>query len=292
MLLYFTLSVSWWLTVPLAILGGGLMVRVFIIFHDCCHGSFFKGRRTNDILGFITGVLTFTSYHHWKWEHSAHHATSGDLDRRGIGDIWTLTVDEFLSSSAWRRFSYRLARHPLVLFIVGPVYLFLIQHRIPLKDAKPHARRGIWLTNLGVLAQAVLLISIFGLWPWLILQLTMIVVAGSAGVWLFYVQHQFEDAYWEHSDEWDYTDAALKGGSYYKLPRILQWFSGNIGFHHIHHLSPRIPNYHLESCHHSDSLFSQVKTLTIGESLKSLPLRLWDEESKRLISFKQLPRQH
>ena len=287
-LLYFAISVSWWLVIPLSVLAGGLLVRVFIIFHDCGHGSFFKSRRANDVWGFVTGLLSFTPYHHWKWEHSVHHATTGHLERRGVGDIWTMTVEEYLKASRWKRFSYRLARNPFVLFVVAPLFLFLIHHRFPLARAKGRARTSVWITNLVVLAMAVGLSSLFGFLPWLIIQLIVLAVAGSVGVWLFYVQHQFEDAYWEQGEEWNHFDAAMKGSSFYRLPKVLQWFSGNIGYHHIHHLSSRIPNYHLERCHDSNAMFEEAPVLTFWASLKTLGYRLWDEKAKKLIGFGQL----
>ena len=274
--------------VPLAILAGGILIRVFIIFHDCGHGSFFKSRRANNFWGFITGMLTFTPFHHWRWEHSIHHATTGDLDRRGVGDVWTLTVKEYLDSSRWRRFSYRLVRNPVILFVIAPLFLFLVRERFPVAAANKREKRSVWMMNLALLCTAAVLISIFGFMPWLIIQVIAMAVAGSGGVWLFYVQHQFEDAYWERSEAWDYTTAAMQGSSFYKLPKILQWFSGNIGFHHIHHLSARIPNYNLERCHHSDPMFRDVKPLTLFASLKSITFRLWDEQNKRLISFRHL----
>jgi acyl-lipid omega-6 desaturase (Delta-12 desaturase) len=287
-LMYLSLAVSWWLTLLLAILAGGFLIRVFIIFHDCGHGSFFKSRMANDVLGFVTGVLTFTPYYHWRWEHALHHATTGHLDRRGVGDVWTLTVEEYLESSRWKRFSYRLARNPFILFIVAPLFLFLILQRFPAPNAKPREKASVWIMNIAVTVLAAALITVFGFLPWLLIQLTAMAVAGSAGVWLFYVQHQFEDAYWERGEDWDFTAAAMKGSSFYKLPRVLQWFSGNIGFHHIHHLSPRIPNYNLERCHRSDPMFAEVKPMTLLGSLKSINFRLWDEDARKLIGFGHL----
>jgi acyl-lipid omega-6 desaturase (Delta-12 desaturase) len=284
-LLYLSLSMSWWLTVPLAVLAGGLVVRIFIIFHDCGHGSYFKSRTANDVLGFITGMLTFTPYFHWRWEHSIHHASSGHLDKRGTGDIWTLTVQEYLESSRWKRFAYRLARNPFVLFVIGPLYLFLVAHRIPTKGANKRERLSVYWMNLAVLAMVGLMSIPFGLGTYLLIQLMITAVAGAAGVWLFYVQHQFEGVYWDRAEEWDYTRAALEGSSFYKLPKILQWFSGNIGFHHIHHLSARIPNYNLEKCHNASPLFQQVKPITLLPSLKSLTFRLWDEQRRKLVGF-------
>ena len=285
-LMYLSRAVSWWITAPLAILAGAFLVRVFIIFHDCGHGSFFESRRANDFWGFLCGVLTFTPYYHWRWEHSLHHATSGDLDRRGEGDVWTMTVQEYLESSHWKRFAYRLARNPIVLFVLAPLYMFLIRHRFAKAKASPRERYSVYWMNLAILTIAAVLTVIFGPKAYLLIQLTTLVVAGAAGFWLFYVQHQFEGGYWERRDEWDYAAAALQGSSFYKLPRVLQWFSGNIGFHHIHHLSPRIPNYNLESCHNADPLFQQVKPVTLFSSFKSLAFRLWDEQRRKLVGFR------
>ena len=289
-LLYLSLSISWWLTLPLAVLAGGLLVRVFIIFHDCGHGSFFASRFANDFWGCITGLLSFTPYYHWRGEHAIHHGANGDLDRRGIGDVWTMTVQEYLEASRWKRFSYRLARNPIVLFVIAPLALFLVLQRYPRAGAKPRERWCVWWMNAAVLLMGAGMAMLFGLVPYLVIQLVVMMVAGSAGVWLFYLQHQFEDAYWERGQGWDYTDAALRGSSFFKLPKTLQWFSGNIGFHHVHHLSPRIPNYNLERCHDSDPMFHEVKAMTLWGSLRSLGLRLWDESSKKLIGWRQLRR--
>ncbi|MCC6409499.1 MAG: fatty acid desaturase [Planctomycetes bacterium] len=287
-LLYFSLSVSWWLTIPLAVLAGGLMVRIFIIFHDCGHGSFFESRLANDVWGWISGVLTFTPYYHWRWEHAIHHASAGNLDKRGVGDVWTLTVQEYLEASRWKRFSYRLARNPVVLFLIAPLVLFLLMQRVPSRTASRRERLSVWWLNAAIVAVAIGMSALFGFVPYLLIQLTAMAVAGSAGVWLFYVQHQFEDAYWERGDDWAYTAAALKGSSFYKLPRVLQWFSGNIGFHHIHHLSPRIPNYNLERCHRSDPLFHDVNSVTFFSSFRLATLRLWDESAKKLVGYRRL----
>ncbi|MFT5469263.1 MAG: omega-6 fatty acid desaturase (delta-12 desaturase) [Verrucomicrobiales bacterium] len=289
-LMYFAVSISWWLTVPLIAVTGAMLVRMFIIFHDCGHGSFFKSRRVNDIWGCITGTLTFTCYHHWRWEHSIHHASSGHLDKRGIGDIWTLTVQEYLEASRFKRIAYRLVRNPIVLFVIAPLYLFLVYERIPNLKAKRREVIAVLVVNVVLAGMVAGLIAIFGLWPYVIIQLGVLAIAGCGGIWLFYVQHQYEETYWER-DDWDYATAALEGSSFYKLPRILQWFSGNIGFHHIHHLSPRVPNYNLERCHRSHPMFHEVKPLTLFGSLKSMSYRLWDEKARRLISFGQLKRQ-
>lgn len=286
--MYFSLSISWWLVVPLAILAGGFLVRTFIIFHDCGHGSFFKSSKANHIWGAITGVLTFTPYYHWRWEHAIHHSSSGDLDRRGTGDVWTLTVQEYLESSRWKRFAYRLTRNPVVLFVIAPLVLFVFWQRIPNPKAGLRERLSVYWTNLGLLIMMIGLSWFFGLKAYLIIQLIVVGVAGSTGVWLFYVQHQFEGVYWERNEKWDYATAALKGSSFYKLPRILQWFSGNIGFHHIHHLSPRIPNYHLEKCHKAEPLFQTVKPVTFFGSFKSFTFRLWDEQRRKLVGYGHL----
>jgi len=287
-LMFLTQKVSFWLTLPLAILAAGFLVRVFIIFHDCGHGSFFKSRKANDILGFITGVLTFTPYFHWRWEHAIHHSSSGDLDRRGMGDVWTLTVQEYLEASRWKRFAYRLARNPFILFVLAPLFVFLIQQRFVKAKAPMRERMSVVWTNVALVAMAAGLSWIFGLKAYVMIQFIIILVAGSAGVWLFYVQHQFEGVYWERAEQWDYAAAALQGSSFYKLPGILQWFSGNIGFHHIHHLSPRIPNYHLEKCHESEPLFQTVKPITLLGSFKSFTFRLWDEQRQKLVGYRAL----
>jgi len=287
-LMYLSLAISWWLTLTLAVLAGAIMVRVFIIFHDCGHGSFFKSATANHVLGAITGVLTFTPYYHWRWEHAVHHSSAGDLDRRGIGDVWTLTVQEYLEASRWKRFAYRLARNPVVLFVLAPLFLFLLKHRVPSFKARRRERYSVYWTNLAVGVIAAGLIWGFGLQAYLIIQLTVLMIAGSAGVWLFYVQHQFEGVYWERAGAWDYASAALQGSSFYKLPKVLQWFSGNIGFHHIHHLSPRIPNYHLEKCHQAEPLFQTVKPVTLFSSFKSFTFRLWDEQRRQLVGYRHL----
>ena len=289
-LIFVSLSFSPWLTLILVIPAAGLLVRIFIIFHDCVHGSFFKSRRANLFWGFVTGLLTFTPYNDWRRSHLRHHATSGNLEGRGTGDIWTLTVEEYLQAPRSKQLYYRLVRHPLILFVVGPFIHFLIYQRIPKAGAKPKERQSVWIMNIALLGFSAVLISIFGIFPWAIIQLSILAFSSSVGIWLFYVQHQFENGYWEQRKDWNYVEAALLGSSFYKLPRVLQWFTGNIGFHHIHHLSPRIPNYNLERCHYSNPEFAQVKTLTFFSSLKLANLRLWDENTKQLISFRKLRR--
>lgn len=287
-LLYFAVGYSWWLTVPLVLLGAGLLVRIFIIFHDATHGSFFSSKVANDLVGGFTGVLTFTPYRHWRGEHSIHHGATGDLDRRGVGDVWTMTVAEYLASSRWKKFAYRVSRNPFVLFVVAPFLLFLGLHRFSRKGAPDRERRSVRNTNIALFVMMCVMGSVFGFVPYLILQCAIMLFAGAGGIWLFYMQHQYEDAYWERTENWDYTVAALKGSSFLRLPKVLQWFSGNIGFHHIHHLSPRIPNYHLERCHVSNELFSSVPPMTLWSSFRSMNLRLWDEASRKLVGWRHL----
>jgi acyl-lipid omega-6 desaturase (Delta-12 desaturase) len=289
-LMYLCLQVSIWLALPLAVLAGALLIRVFIIFHDCGHDSFFRSRLANDITGFCAGVLVMTPYFHWRWEHALHHATSGDLGRRGTGDIWTMTVQEYLEASRGKRFAYRLARNPFLLFVVAPVYLFVFRERFPVSSAGAREKRSVWWVNLAIAGMVVAMGLVFGFVPYLILMLTAMAVAGISGVWLFYVQHQFEEVYWERGEKWDYTAAALQGSSFYKLPGVLRWFSGNIGYHHVHHLSPRIPNYYLAPCHESAEMFREVQPLGVRKSLKSLRLHLWDESRRRLVSFGEMRR--
>ena len=278
---------TYWLTIPLAVIAGLFLIRIFIIFHDCGHGSFFKSRWANDALGIIAGFLTFTPYYQWRWEHAIHHSTAGHLDKRGIGDIWTMTVQEYLESGRLKRFAYELARHPFMLFVLAPIYMFLIHQRFSTKGSNERERLSVWWTNLGLLLMMIGLTWLYGFWDYFVIQLIPIMVAGSIGVWMFYVQHQFEDVYWERGSQWDYAQAALRGSSFYKLPSLLQWFSGNIGFHHIHHLSARIPNYNLQQAHEAEPIFQQVKPLTLWASFKTANLRLWDEGSRKLVSYRQ-----
>ncbi len=290
-LMYLSLPVSYWLTLPLAVLGGGLLVRIFIVFHDCGHGSFFRSKIANDVWGFLSGVLVFTPYLHWSWEHAVHHQTSGQLDSRGVGDVWTLTVKEYLEAPRWKKAAYRFVRNPLILFLIGPLILFLVRERFTTKGAGKRERLWLYATNVALALVAWGLIALMGWQSWLFIQLSLVCVAFPIGVWMFYVQHQYEDAYWVSGDDWDYTAAALEGSSFYKLPKVMQWFTGNIGFHHLHHLSHRIPNYHLERCHDSDPYFSAIEPMTLRKSLKSITYRLWDEEAQRMIGFGQLRRQ-
>ena len=283
-------SVSLWLVLPLVLLSAGFLIRLFIIFHDCGHGSFFRSRRLNDIVGTISGFFTFTPYYQWRHHHAIHHATAGDLDRRGVGDVWTMTVAEYVAAPWKTKVGYRLYRNPLIMFLLGPLFVFLIGHRFVRRDARPRERRNVYGTNLALLLLLAIVHVTIGLKAYVVVQLPIIALAGAAGVWLFYVQHQFEGVYWQTHDEWDFVNAALEGSSFYKLPRLLQWFTGSIGFHHIHHLSPRIPNYKLETCHNDSPLFQQVPAVTLLSSLKSLTFRLYEEESGQLVGFRHLKR--
>jgi omega-6 fatty acid desaturase (delta-12 desaturase) len=284
--MYRLLFVSYWLMLPVAILAAGFLARIFIIFHDCGHASFFRSRRANNWIGAFTGLLNLTPYRYWRWQHALHHGTSGDLDKRGSGDIWTMTVQEFLEASRWTRFAYRLARNPVVLFVLAPVYVFVIHQRFALSKAPRRERNSVFLTNMAIIATALLISAFMGLKAFLMIQLTVSTLTGAIGIWLFYVQHQFVGAYWERSAEWDYAEAAFRGSSYYKLPKILQWFTGNIGFHHVHHLSPRVPNYYLQRCHEAEPLFRMITPITVLSSLQSLTFRLWDERAKVFVGYR------
>ena len=287
-LMYWSLSVSYLLTLALALPAAGLAIRTFIIMHDCGHGSFLPSRTWNDIVGWATGILTATPYSHWRREHAIHHATSGHLAQRGTGDITTLTVREYLTANWWKRTYYRLYRNPLVLLGVGPTFL-LIKHRWPARDlAGKREKLNVHLTNLALAALITVTSLLIGFREFMMIWLPIVLLSGTAGVLLFYVQHQFEDAYWREGGEWDYATAAVAGSSYFRLPKVLQWFTGNIGFHHVHHLSPKIPNYQLERCHRENPTFQKVTTLTIGQSLRTLGLKLFDEESGRMVGFRHL----
>lgn len=285
-----SLEISYWLTLLLSVIAAGFLVRIFIIFHDCGHGSFFKSQRLNRIVGIITGVMAFTSYHKWHRDHKEHHMTVGNLDRRGIGDIETLTVEEYLRLSKWRRFLYRVYRHPVFLLGIAPFFLFLFQNRLPKKYMSRKEHLYLLLNNLALVVYILLFIWIIGWKTYLLIQVPVLYVAAVHGVWLFYVQHQYEDVVWTRGNKWDYKSVALYGSSYFKLPKLLQWFTGNIGFHHIHHLSPKIPNYKLPVCYDENPIFQETKPVTFFSSLRSLNLRLWDEERQCMVGFGSLPR--
>jgi len=264
----------------------GMLVRVFIIAHDCAHGSFLPSRRWNDRVGRLCAFMAMTPFAAWRHTHVLHHAQVGNLDERGTGDIWTLTVREYQEASLLQRLRYRAFRNPVLLFGVGPIVYFALWQRIPpLAGSRRVERRSILWTDLAILLAGVPLVVALG-GQALLLHLALLTVAASVGSWLFYVQHQFPDTYWEEKKVWTFEAAALKGSSYYRLPRLLQWFSGNIGFHHVHHYAARIPNYHLERAHESWDAFQQAPTLGFWRSLGTLTLALWDEERRRLISFR------
>jgi acyl-lipid omega-6 desaturase (Delta-12 desaturase) len=287
----YSLQISYWLTLLLSFFAAGFMVRVFIIFHDCGHGSFFKSHKLNLWVGIVTGFICLTPYHKWHRDHKIHHATVGNLDQRGIGDVRTLTVDEYLNSSRLDKFLYRLYRNPLFLFGIAPFFLFVFLHRFTKKYMNFRERLYVYLTNLTLAAVIFLIIQVIGWKHFLMIQLPITYIGTIAGLWLFYVQHQFENVIWTNKGEWDYKKLALEGSSYYKLPRVLQWFTGNIGFHHIHHLSPRIPNYNLEKCHNENEEFQVAKQFTLWTGLHALRLRLWNEKLNKMISFSELNRQ-
>jgi acyl-lipid omega-6 desaturase (Delta-12 desaturase) len=284
------LDAGYWVGLLLAVPAAGFLVRLFMIQHDCGHGAFFGRRRANDWVGRAIGVLTLTPYDFWRHSHALHHANSGNLDHRGFGDVDTLTVREFLASSRWRQLLYRLYRHPIVMFGIGPTYLFVLQHRLP--AGLMRSSWQFWLstmaTNLAIAASVGTMIWLVGLGPFLLVQLPITVLAGSIGVWLFYVQHQFEDTFWAHDESWSFHVAALHGSSNYELPGVLRWFTANIGVHHVHHLCSRIPYYRLPRVLRDHPELAAVGRLTLLESLRCVRMVLWDERRRRLISFREM----
>ncbi|MEN8230470.1 MAG: fatty acid desaturase [Bacteroidota bacterium] len=286
-LMYLSLEISYLITLGLSVVAAGFLVRMFIIFHDCGHGSFFKSSRANKIAGTILGSLSFTPYERWHRDHAIHHNTVGNLDKRGTGDVWTLTVEEYRELSGWKKFNYRIYRHPLILFVIGPFLLFVVWFRFPKRSMKAAERNSVYITDLILLGTITGLILLMGWKAYLMIQLPVIYLATMGGVYLFYLQHQFEDVIWSRQTDWDYKKMAMEGSSYLKFPKILQWFSGNIGFHHIHHLGPKIPNYNLERCHRENEMFRVIKPVTMLPSILALKFRLWDEQMGQLISFRQ-----
>ncbi|OCA90564.1 fatty acid desaturase [Bacillus sp. FJAT-27225] len=286
-LAYKALSVSYLLTLVLCLVTAGFMVRTFIIFHDCTHHSFFKNRKWNKIVGTFTGILTMFPYSQWGRDHNIHHASSGNLDKRGTGDIWVMTVEEYAKASSLEKLKYRLYRNPLIMFGLGPIWLVMIKSRFNRKGARLPEKMNTWITNAGIVAISALLIWAIGWQAFLMVELPTLFIAGSLGIWLFYIQHTFEDSYFEHDPEWEYVQAAVEGSSYYKLPKVLQWVTGNIGFHHVHHLAPRVPNYKLEEVHKNTQPLQHVPTVTLSTSLESLKFRLWDEKKKRFVTYSE-----
>jgi len=285
--MYRSLAVGYWLTLILAVPTAGFMVRCFIIFHDCCHGSFFRTMKANDRLGLVLGVLVLTPFYQWKHSHAIHHATAGDLDRRGIGDVYTMTVQEYLASPWYKKVGYRIMRNPMILFTIGSFIVFTLTQRFFEKHSGKRERSSVIWTNIAIAALVGWIMLEIGWAAFLLVEVPILLIACGAGVWLFYVQHNFDPTYWERHQEWEFFNAGMEGSSFYKLPKVLQWFTGNIGFHHIHHLSPRIPNYKLEECHNENPVF-QVPPLTLQHSLKSLFFRLWDEKEKMLVGWSAL----
>ncbi|HEX4079400.1 MAG TPA: fatty acid desaturase [Rhizomicrobium sp.] len=287
--MWLSLAVGYWLTLLLAIPTAGFLVRLFMIQHDCGHGAFFGRRVANDWIGRALGIFTFTPYDDWKRNHAIHHATSGNLDRRGTGDILTLTVEEYLARSSFSRFAYRVYRNPVVLFGIGPAYLFFLRHRLPLERLRLGWR--MWAssaaTNAGIAVVTAAMIWLVGIGPFAAVQLPVLLLAASIGVWLFYVQHQFEDVVWARNDDWSVHDAALSGSSHYDLPAVLRWFTANIGVHHVHHLCSRIPYYRLDQVLRDHPHLKTLGRVTLAQSLRSVNLTLWDETGKTLISFRE-----
>jgi acyl-lipid omega-6 desaturase (Delta-12 desaturase) len=288
--MYLLLGVSYGLTLLVAIPASGFLLRSYIVFHDCSHGSFMPSKRANTWLGVIVGVIVYSPFHSWRQEHAGHHATSGDLDRRGVGDVETLTVSEYHSRSRSSRLGYRLMRNPLIMFTIGPIWALAIQPRMIPLHTRRRIQRSHLYTNLALAAIIAGLVMLIGWRAFVVIQLPMILMAGAAGVWLFYVQHQFEGVHWTRSDHWSYLDAALMGSSYLRLPKVLQFFTGNIGLHHVHHLSPRIPNYNLQRAHDENEFLHRAPTISLWDGLRAVRLKLIDEEGGRLVTFAQARR--
>ena len=286
-LMILSLKYSYWITLVLAVPAAGFLVRTFIIFHDCGHGSFFRSKRLNAIVGVITGLLVFTPYHRWHRDHHIHHQTVGNLDKRGIGDVATLTVDEYRDRSWLQRFLYRLYRNPFFLFGLAPLLLFVVLYRFPKKYMSVREHVYVQLTNLALVLIVFSMIMAIGWRAYLMIQIPVLYIATVHGVWLFYVQHQFRHVKWSDSSGWDYRTMALEGSSFFRLPAALNWFTGNIGYHHIHHLSPLIPNYNLKKCNDENELFREIKPITFRTAFESLILRLWDEKKGMLVSFRE-----
>ena len=278
-------------TIALILPAAGFIIRTFIIMHDCSHGSFLPWPKVNDTVGFITGVLTLTPYAQWRREHALHHASSGDLDRRGNGDVTTITVREYLALNTWGRFRYRLFRNPAVLLGLGPLHMMVLQ-RFRSRGIATGTKQlwNVWMTNVAIGGLIATLVLAAGAQSLLVIYLPAYYLATMAGVWLFYVQHQFEDAYWESHENWDYATAAVQGSSYLRLPRVLQWFTGSIGLHHVHHLGPRIPNYMLQRAHDENPIFHEAPVMTIRKGVRALGLTLYDEAQSRMIGFRELRR--
>jgi omega-6 fatty acid desaturase (delta-12 desaturase) len=285
--IYKTIGHSVLIALALAIPTSGFLVRTFVVFHDCTHGSLLPSKRANAYMGAFLGLFVLAPFHRWRHDHAVHHASSGDLERRGVGDLPTLTVAEYRARSRRGRLAYRAFRNPLVMFGVGPIIAMVIGPRIATRAQRPRLRHSVLLTDLSLLAIVGPLCWWLGVVNFLIAWAPAALLAGSAGIWLFYVQHQFEDAYWESADQWSYADAALRGSSYLRLPKVLQFFSANIGLHHVHHLNAKIPNYNLQRAHDENEMFHNVPVLSLWDGLRAVRLKLWDEEGGRMITFAQ-----
>lgn len=285
---YWLMGRAPWAAALLIVPLGGLLIRTFIIMHDCSHGSFLPWPKVNDTVGFITGVLTFTPFAQWRREHAMHHASAGDLDHRGVGDISTLTITEYDALSRWDRLKYRVYRHPFVLFGIGPLHMMILQ-RFRLNGPATGGKQqwNIWMTNAALAGVAAIVVITVGWKPVFLLYLPAYYLAAAGGIWLFYVQHQFEEAYWERGQHWDYATAAITGSSHLRLPAVLNWFTGHIGLHHVHHLGPRIPNYRLKRAHEENPIFAEAPELTLRTAWRTLRLTLWDEANKRMIGFRE-----
>jgi acyl-lipid omega-6 desaturase (Delta-12 desaturase) len=284
-LMFLVVGRSYWLALAIAVPAAGFLLRTFILFHDCSHGSFLPSRRANVWLGTALGLVVYSPFRSWRHSHAVHHATAGDLDRRGVGDVQTLTVAEYVAMPPRSRLAYRLFRNPLVMFGIGPIYSLVVGPRMVSRDARPRIRHSIIATNIALVVLVGVVCWIVGWRDYLLVQGPTVLLAGSVGVWLFYVQHQFEGTYWQSSGGWSYADAAMQGSSYLKLPRVLQFFTGNIGVHHVHHLSARIPNYNLQRAHDENPIFHGVPTLSLWDGLRAVRLKLWDEDRGRLVTF-------
>jgi acyl-lipid omega-6 desaturase (Delta-12 desaturase) len=287
-ILYRSLAYSYWITLLICVPACGFLIRIFIIFHDCGHGSFFKSKKTNAIVGIICGLLAYTPFVTWHNQHRIHHSTAGNLDKRGIGDVWTMTVDEFQNANKWLRFFYRAFRNPLFMYTFGPVFVIIIKNRFTLKDMTKEERWNVYFTNLMICVMAVGISLLIGFKAFLLIQVPILLISHSMGLWLFYIQHQFDDVTWDRTSTWDYKNAALAGSSFLKLPRIFQWFTGNIGYHHVHHLSSKIPNYYLERCHNENDLFKEVKPIRLFSTFRALKLGLWDEVNHQMVRFREI----
>jgi acyl-lipid omega-6 desaturase (Delta-12 desaturase) len=287
-MMYLLVDINYPLMLALSVVTAGFMMRVFIIFHDCGHGSFFASQRLNNLIGRIAGIITFTPYDNWRHEHAIHHATSADLDRRGTGDVWTMTLQEYMASPWYKKIGYSVFRTPIVMLGIGPFFMFLVSHRFANPTFGWREKFSVLMTNLALLGTILWLWNTIGIINFLKIELPIMLFAGMAGVWMFFVQHNFDDGHWVRHPEWDYVQSAIKGSSWYKLPKVIQWFTGNIGLHHIHHLSPRIPNYNLEACHNDNEMFQEVQPITFMRSLKSLAYRFWDEEQRKFVWYDAL----